>query len=164
MKEPDSDTCQRCKLPIIGTRFFFRLEAAPPIPSASPVEVSICTACLESMQRWMGRRQRRGEMASIEAQSSEEPVRSDTRRNRRETKQKSRSRYDSQLNRAERWQQIRTAVMISAVVTTAATIFVLIAIEISTGASHLTISKPSGVIKNSPVPRAVDRLHPEDLE
>jgi hypothetical protein len=54
-----SSKCQRCQLPILGGVFTLRLDADPPRPDA--LEVSLCTSCVESMSRWLTRRNRQSE-------------------------------------------------------------------------------------------------------
>jgi hypothetical protein len=51
--------CQRCQLPIVGAVFTLRLDANPPRPDS--LEVALCTSCVESMSRWLTRRNRQSE-------------------------------------------------------------------------------------------------------
>lgn len=159
----DSGPCQRCKLPIIGTRYSFRVDADPPIPSADPAEISICTACLASMQRWMERRHARGESAVPEGGEAAAPASSRSKKEKkRKNHHKSRSRYDHQLLRSERWNRIRAWLTISVVVVAFTVLFVLIAVEISTysrgGGNSIRPNLPV-----SPVP-TVDPVPPQPLK
>lgn len=162
----DSGGCHRCKLPIVGTSYSFRLEADPPVPLAKPVKVSICTACLESMQRWMERAQRFGEATLMESDSSSDltPERPERRKSGRRKRSRDRSRYDKQLSVSETWLRIRTALTISAVVTAFATLFVLIAVELSSGARHFPSARPERPHKKGPAVPTVDHIDVPKLE
>lgn len=162
----DSGGCHRCKLPIVGTCYSFRLEADPPVPSAKPVEIAICTACLQSMRRWMERAQRFGETPLTGSDSSDEvtPGRPARRKSTRRKKSRSCSRYYKQLRTSENWIRIRTALTICAVVTACATLFVFIAVEFSSGARHFSFDKLERPIKKGPAFPTVDHLDVRKLE
>lgn len=163
----DSVTCQRCNLPIIGTRYSFRVDTDPPIASVDVVDVSICPACLESMQRWMERRQRNAN--SLTPESDEIKASSATRTKSGKSRKKSRkgrSRHDDPLKRAEGWLRLRAGMVISLVVTAFAVLFVLVAVEIAV----FTRRKASGTettetsVLSAPVLPPVDLDDPDELQ
>jgi hypothetical protein len=53
-------SCQRCRLPIISTRYALRVEADS--AEATVVEFSLCESCLSSMQRWLNRNRRKSRL------------------------------------------------------------------------------------------------------
>jgi hypothetical protein len=55
----DQDKCARCHLPIIGTTYMLRVDSDPAPPEI--LEFVMCENCMESMSRWLARRQRANE-------------------------------------------------------------------------------------------------------
>jgi len=157
----ETHVCHRCKLPVVGTRYSFRVDADPPLPLANPVEILICTSCLESMQRWMERRRRSRESSSQDSDDVREPEPSSSVGGKSRKKHKKRkSHYDNSLRDAERWLRIRTGVTISAMVTVFVVLFLFIAMEIA-GFRYGRPGHGNDAVTSPPPLPTVDPSHPK---
>ena len=67
----EQERCARCRLPIIGTTYVLRVDSEPPPPET--LDFVLCESCMESMSRWLARRQRTNESFVPGASPNPEP-------------------------------------------------------------------------------------------
>lgn len=95
--EPYQDEdCGRCREPLEDQRFSVRIDADPALPS--PIELWICERCMDSMTRWMQRRQ-----STPRTQDREAEGQTPRKGRKKRKKQDRRANYSAVLDRNVAW-------------------------------------------------------------
>jgi hypothetical protein len=120
MTEPDC--CERCKLPIIGSRVTFRLESSPArVPARA---LALCESCLDSLERWVERGQPPGPHAH---HGHPAPRHEPSTRRKHKPVSGRRSRYVDELEREDSLIRYRMVLVVGSIVLTF-TVFAALAI------------------------------------
>jgi hypothetical protein len=112
----DDEACDRCQGPLSTQRYTVNIDADPPLDA--PIEVWICDGCMESLTRWMQRRQSspRSRDVSLAPETSR----------RARSKGGRRSRYTAVLDREEAWHHRKRRLLVGTIFATIATLLGLI--------------------------------------
>jgi len=110
MTEPaEPDSCERCKLPILGNRYALRLDAQG--PTSKSVKLTLCESCLESLHRWLMRRK-----GNSTAQDDPLDDPDSASRSGRKLKARRGTQYVGELERGEWWIRARMFMVAASIV------------------------------------------------